>query len=135
MDLPILSAVAGLGAALFTLAQAPVEAASTAVAALGDVVGEQLYASSTPVDRYGIVPRAEDLDLEGLGRVAGIIEGADGSAQGLVVAVGGLWGVGAQEVEVGLDRVHLLMAEEGGTRLVIDLSAEHTAPTFATADL
>jgi hypothetical protein len=98
-------------------------------------VGQRLYASEDPIARWGIPVRAEDLMLEDLGRVAKVVTGSEGEPERIVVAVGGLWGFGAQEVELGLERVHLLQARDGADRLVVDLSASGAEPPIDGADL
>lgn len=126
MDLPIMAAAAA-GIAFLTVSGSP-ERASLAPRADDALVGLHLYASETPIPRWGAPLRAEDVALEDLGRVAAVVDGPDGTTNGhLVVAVGGLWGWGAQDVEVGLDRLHLLRAADG-QRLVVDLSAGGAAP-------
>jgi hypothetical protein len=123
MDLPIMAAAAA-GITLVT-SLAP-ERASLPPDGTDALVGAHLYASETHIPRWGEPVRAEDVTLEDLGRVAAVIEGADG-IEHLVVEVGGLWGWGAQDVEVGMERLHLLRAE-GGERLVVDLSAAGALP-------
>jgi hypothetical protein len=128
MDLPIISA-AVIGLTVVSMADG-IESPSTPHKAEGPaaLVGEHLYASEDHISRWGAPVRAEDLALQDLGRVAEVITSPDGEAQGLVVSVGGLWGVGAEEVELGMERVHLVRAQGGGTRLVVDLSAEGGEP-------
>jgi hypothetical protein len=131
MDLfPLSAAAAGLVAAAIADLPRPdlPDLAALDRPVEGALVGQGLYASEDPIDRWGDPVRAEDVTLEPLGRVAEVVTAPDGTAQGLVVAVGGLWGLGAREVRVGLERVHLLAADAGGTRLVVDLSADGAAP-------
>ena len=118
MDLGILNAGA-LGLALLTAGVAGDAGTSPGGDAL---VGQRLWASAAPVARYGDAPRFGDLALEDLGRVAAVVTGPDGRPEGLVVAVGGLWGIGAREVDVAMDGV-LMIEDDGATRLVVDLSA------------
>lgn len=125
MNVSILSAAA-LGLAAMAYSGAP-ERAAAPQGPVG-LVGATLYASESPIDRWGDPVLAEDLPLEGLGTVASVRLGPEGEAEGLVVAVGGLWGYGARTVELGMDRVHLVDAREGGERLVVDLSAEGAEP-------
>ena len=122
MDLPILVAT-GVGLAIMSVTgtmdrgAAPHKAEGPAA-----LVGEHLYASEAPIPRWGEPVRAEDFALEDMGRVAHVVTSPDGEARGIVVEVGGLWGYGAQEVELGMQRLHLLRAADGGQRLVVDLS-------------
>ena len=128
MDLPIISAaVIGLTVVSMTdgIENPTIPHKAEGVAAL---VGERLYASEDHIITWGAPVRAEDLALEDLGLVSEVITSPEGEAKGLVVSVGGLWGVGAQEVELGLDRVHLVRALGGETRLVVDLSAQGGEP-------
>jgi hypothetical protein len=129
MDLPILAATA-LGLAVMSVTgsmdrgTAPHKAEGPAA-----LVGQHLYATEDPIPRWGEPVRAEDFAIEDLGRVAEVVTGPDGRMQGLVVEVGGLWGFGAQEVELGMNRVHLLRAADGGDRLVVDLSVSGADPS------
>ncbi|TNC51873.1 hypothetical protein FHG66_03415 [Rubellimicrobium rubrum] len=128
MDLPIISAaVIGLTVVSMTdgIGSATAPHKAEGVAAL---VGEHLYASEDHIVSWGPPVRAEDLSLKDLGLVSEVITSATGEAQGLVVSVGGLWGIGAQDVQLGMDRVHLIRAQGGETRLVVDLSAEGAEP-------
>ena len=132
MDLPILSAaVIGL-AALFMSDGASVLQSSSNASAKAEgpaaMVGQTLWASEDPISPWDAPLRAEDLSLEGLGRVAEIVTTPEGETKGLVVQVGGLWGYGSQEVELGMDRVHLVRAADGGQRLVVDLSNSGAEP-------
>ena len=126
MNIPIFSAAA-LGLALFSAAPdgSIVKDRADGVAGL---IGARLYASETPIPRWGDPVRAEDVMLEDLGRIESIVDGSGGSGGHVIVAVGGLWGLGAQEVEVGMERLRLLPAAGGETRLVVDLSAEGAEP-------
>ena len=130
MDLPILTAaVIGLAALSFTGAESvPLQSSSASSKAEGAeaLVGERLWGSESPVSRWDL-PRAEDLALEDLGRVAAVRTSPSGEAIGITVAVGGLWGLGEQEVEMGIERLRLVPAEEGA-RLVLDLSAGGAEP-------
>lgn len=92
------------------------------------LVGAKVYASEDHIDRWGDPVRAEDVALEDLGRVEGVVTDRPDGSQVLLVSVGGLWGWGAQDVEVGLDRLHLLRTAAGEDRLVVDLSAEGAEP-------
>ncbi|EYD76467.1 hypothetical protein Rumeso_01888 [Rubellimicrobium mesophilum DSM 19309] len=129
MDLPILAATA-LGLAVASVAgsmdrgAAPHKAEGPAA-----LVGQHLYATEDPIPRWGEPVRAEDFAVEDMGRVARVVTGPDGRPQGLVVEVGGLWGYGAQEVRLGMERVHLLRAADGGDRLVVDLSVSGAEPS------
>ncbi len=129
MDLPILAATA-LGLAVVsvtgTMDRGPAPHKAESPTAL---VGQHLYATEDPIPRWGEPVRAEDFAIEDLGRVAEVVTGPDGRMQGLVVEVGGLWGFGAQEVELGMNRVHLLRAADGGDRLVVDLSVSGAEPS------
>lgn len=133
MELPILSAaVIGLAALFMSDGTTVLQSSSTSTSkAEGPtaLVGQTLWASEDPISRWDAPPRAEDLPLEGLGRVAGVVTSPEGEAKGIVVAVGGLWGYGAQEVELGMERVHLIRARDGGQRLVVDLSNSGAEPT------
>lgn len=93
-----------------------------------DLVGAEVYASEAHIDRWGGPVQAEDLALEGLGTVAKVVTGPDDGSGAVLVSVGGLWGWGAQEVRVGLERLHVLDTAAGGQRLVVDLSAEGAQP-------
>jgi hypothetical protein len=129
MDLPILAATAiGLAVASVTtsLDRAPDPHKAEGPAAL---VGRHLYASEAPIPRWGEPVRAEDFVLEDLGRVAQVVTSADGRTQGIVVEVGGLWGFGTQEVELGPQRLRLLRAADGEERLVVDLSVSGAEPS------
>ena len=126
MDLPILAAAAlGLAALSFTDSHG---AATPKVEGPAALVGQTLYASEDPLPRWGEPVEAEDLALEDLGTVERVVTSPEGATEGLVVAVGGLWGVGAQEVELGMARVHLVHVADGSDRLVVDLSAEGAVP-------
>jgi hypothetical protein len=126
MDLPILAATA-IGVAVVSLPDlqdtAPAKAEGPAA-----LVGQHLYATESPVPGWGMPVRAEDLSLEDMGQVARVIASPEGEADGLVVRVGGIWGYGGEEVELGMERVHLIRARDGGERLVVDLSAEGAVP-------
>ena len=115
MDLNILSASA-IGLAVLSTGDGDDVRPALALEPAG-YVGERLYASAVPVDRFGAPGSPRDLALEDLGRVTAVVTGADGAAEGLVVAVGGLWGFGAREVGVDLDGVSVVAG-----RLVVDLS-------------
>ena len=93
-----------------------------------DLVGARLYASETHIDRWGDPVRAEDVALEDLGTVAGVTANLANGSGVLRVSVGGLWGWGAQDVEVGMERLRLLRTASGEERLVVDLSAEGAEP-------
>ncbi|TNC73032.1 hypothetical protein [Rubellimicrobium roseum] len=128
MDLPIF-AVAALGLAALSATgtmtdHTPAHKAEGPAA----LVGERLYATEDRVANWGAPVRPEALGLEDLGTVTRVVTGPRGEAEAIVVAVGGLWGLGAQEVELGMERVHLLRATGGGPRLVVDLSAEGAQP-------
>ena len=128
MDLPIISAaVIGLTVVSMTdgIGSTTIPHKAEGVAAL---VGEHLYASEDHIVSWGSPVRAEDLSLEDLGLVSEVITAPNGEAQSLVVSVGGLWGLGAQDVQLGMDRVHLVRAQGGEVRLVVDLSAEGAEP-------
>ncbi len=129
MDLPILAATAlGLAVVSVTgsLDRTGVPHKAEGAAAL---VGQHLYASEDPIPRWGEPVRAEDFTLEDLGRVAHVVTAPDGRPQEIVVEVGGLWGFGAQEVELGTERLRLLRAADGGERLVLDLSVGAAEPS------
>ena len=140
MDLPILSA-ALIGLAVMSVSDATpgglLQSSSTQSRAEGPeaLVGQRLYASEDPVAHWGAPIRAEDLALEDLGIVAQVMTTTDGEASGIVVSVGGLWGVGAQEVQLGMDRIHLVRARDGAQRLVVDLSASGAEPVIDGAEL
>ena len=129
MDPPLLAATA-LGLAVASVAgsmdrgAAPHKAEGPAA-----LVGQHLYATEDPIPRWGEPVRAEDFALEDLGRVAHVVMAPDGRAQGIVVEVGGLWGLGAQEVGLGMQRVHVLRAADGESRLVVDLSVAGAEPS------
>jgi hypothetical protein len=127
MDLPIL-AVAAVGLAAFTMHDDLRTSAPSKAEGPAALVGQTLYASEDPIPRWGEVVTAEDLALEDLGRVAEVRTSPEGQPEGIVVAVGGLWGVGAREVEMGMERVHLVQASDGSDRLVVDLSANGAVP-------
>ncbi len=130
MDLPDLPAAA-LALAAFTLPVPPVEAPAPAEAvaeAPGALVGAALWATETAVPRWGETVRAEDLALESVGRVRAVELSPEGEPVRLTVAVGGLWGLGAEEVTVSAERLRLLPTDAGGTALVLDLSAAGAAP-------
>lgn len=122
MEVQLLSAAA-IGIALVAFPQA-----DKATDAPGGLVGRPVFASETHLDRWGRPTRADEVRLEALGTVTDVVAASDDRAGAVLVSVGGLWGWGAQEVEVGLDRVHLLEAGGGAGRLVVDLSAEGTEP-------
>jgi hypothetical protein len=129
MDLPILLAT-GVGLAIMSVTgtmnrdAAPHKAEGPAA-----LVGEHLYASEAPIPRWGEPVRAEDFALEDMGRVGRVVTSPDGRAQGVVIEVGGLWGFGTQEVELGMQRLHFLRAADGGQRLVVDLSVSGADPS------
>lgn len=134
MDLPILSAaligiavlsVSGDGAGGGLLQSSSSQAKAEGAEAL---VGRTLYASEDPISRWDGPARAEDLALEDLGRVAQIVTSPEGEAEGIVVSVGGLWGFGAEQVELGMERLHLVRAADGQDRLVVDLSNSGAEP-------
>lgn len=126
MELHFLSAAA-VGIAL--VAVSPADDAPQAAAGPLDLVGAQVFASETHIDRWGAPVRAEDVALEDLGIVARVVTPDAGDGSGvLLVSVGGLWGWGAQEVEVEMERLHLLDTAAGGQRLVVDLSPEGAEP-------
>ena len=122
MDLNIMTAGA-IGLALLTAADGGSDAFAAVAYGPADYVGDRLYASDSPIARYGEALRAEDLSLDDLGTVTAVIVGADGQPQSLVVSVGGLWGFGAREVDVSMEGVHVVGGEGGAARLVVDLSA------------
>jgi len=128
MDLPILAATA-LGLAVVSVTgsmdRTPVPHKAEGPAAL---VGQHLYATEDPIPRWGEPVRVEDVHVEDMGRVARVVTGSDGRPEEIVVEVGGLWGFGAQEVELGMSRLHLLRAADGGDRLVVDLSVSGAEP-------
>jgi hypothetical protein len=138
MDLPILSAAA-LGMAILSFVgqgdSLQSSSASSVVEGPDALVGQTLWASEDPIDRWGDPLRAEDLALEDLGVVAEVVTTPEGEAQAVVVAVGGLWGVGAEPVELGMERVHLIPAADGEPRLVVDLSAAGAEPAIDGAEL
>lgn len=132
MDLPILSAAA-IGLAVLSITGGDEgsmrsASASSKVEGPAALVGQTLYGSEDPISRWGDPVRAEDLALEGLGTIAEVVTTPEGEARGLVVAVGGLWGFGVQEVELGMDRVHLVPAADGREQLVVDLSNSGAEP-------
>jgi hypothetical protein len=134
MDLPVLT-VAVLGLAAFSMSDgAPgglLRSSSTQDAKAegpAALVGEHLWATEEPIQPWIAPVRAEELSLEDLGVVAEVRTSPEGEAQALVVAVGGLWGFGAQEVEMGLERLHLVRGADGEERLVLDLSASGAEP-------
>lgn len=137
MDLPILS-VAALGLAVLSVTGGgdSLQSSSNSSAADGPgaYVGRTLWASEDPIDRWGDPVRAEDLLLEDLGTVAEVVTTPEGEPRAVVVAVGGIWGVGAQEVELGMERLHLIPAGDG-QRLVVDLSASGAEPPVDGAAL
>ena len=116
------------------LAAAAVGIALMAVSPVGDskaraegevgLVGSRLYASDTRIDRYGDPVAADSLALQDLGTIEDVVTDVRDGAGVLHVSVGGIWGWGAQEVEVGMERVHLLRTADGEGRLVVDLSAQ-----------
>lgn len=126
MDIQFLSAAA-VGVVML-VASPGVDSPKAGDDGAAGLVGAKLYASETHIDRWGDPVRAEDVALEGLGTVKGVIGGAEDGSGALLVSVGGLWGWGAQEVEIGMDRLHLLPAASGDDRLVVDLSAEGAEP-------
>ena len=136
MDLPILSA-ALIGLAVFSFSDAGADRAllqssSTQAKAEGPdaLVGRTLYASEAPISRWDGPVRAESLPLEDLGRVAQVVTSPEGEAEGIVVSVGGLWGFGSEEVELGMERLHLIQAADGQDRLVVDLSNSGAEPVI-----
>ena len=136
MDLPILTA-ALIGLAAFSLSDGGqdrplLQSSSAETKAEGPdaLVGQTLYASEDPISRWEAPLRAEDLALENLGRVAQVVTSPEGEAQGIVVSVGGLWGYGAKEVELGMERLHLIQAADGRDRLVVDLSNSGAEPVI-----
>jgi hypothetical protein len=139
MYLPILSAtVIGLAAISLTGADGgsmQSGSASSKVQGAAALVGDTLWASQDPIARWGEPVRAEDLALEGLGRVAAVVTDPEGRPESVTVAVGGLWGYGAQEVEVGPERLHLLRGADGQQHLVVDLSASGAEPPIDGAEL
>lgn len=126
MDIQFLSAAA-VGVALFA-ASPGIDSPKALEDGAAGLVGAKLYASETHIDRWGDPVRAEDLPLEGLGTVKGVVGGLQDGSGTLLVSVGGLWGWGAQEVEVGMDRLRLVHTASGDDRLVVDLSAEGAEP-------
>jgi hypothetical protein len=138
MDLPILSAAA-LGMAILSVVGGGDSLQSSSVAfpieGPDTMVGQTLWASEDPIDRWGDPVRAEDLVLEDLGIVAEVVTTPEGEARAVVVAVGGLWGVGAEPVELGMERVHLIPAADGEPRLVVDLSSAGAEPPVDGAEL
>ena len=136
MDLPLLSA-ALIGLAVLSVSEggddrASLQSSSTQAKAEGPeaLVGRTLYASEDPISLWDGPLRAEDLSLEDLGRVAQVVTSPEGEAQGIVVAVGGLWGFGSEEVELGMERLHLIEAADGQDRLVVDLSSSGAEPVI-----
>jgi hypothetical protein len=126
MDIQFLSAAA-VGVAL--LAASPgIDSPKADAGGDESLVGAKLYASETHIDRWGEPVRAEDVALENLGTVERVVGSVEDGSGVLLVSVGGLWGWGAQEVEVGMDRLHLLRTVAGDDRLVVDLSAEGAEP-------
>lgn len=121
MYLPLLTAAAA-GLTVFAVAEATGSTYVPDTAETSPLLGETLFSSDAPIERWGDPVAPEDLLLEGQGRVAGVVLAPDGSPEVIVVAVGGLWGLGAHEVEVGMERVHLLEDADGQTRIVVDLS-------------
>lgn len=138
MDLPILSA-AVVGMAILSVVGGgdsfQSSSAASAVEGPDALVGQTLWASEDPIPRWGDPVRAEDLLLEDLGTVAEVVTTPEGEARAVVVAVGGLWGVGAEPVELGMERVHLIPAADGEPRLVVDLSASGAEPPLDGAEL
>lgn len=134
MDLPILSAaVFGLAALFVSDGPSVLQSSSTRTAiakAEGPtaLVGQRLYGSEDPIALWDGPVRAEDLSLQDLGRVAEVVTSPEGKAEAVVVAVGGLWGYGSQEVRLGMQRVHLIRAADGGQQLVVDLSNSGAEP-------
>ncbi len=139
MDLPFLSAaVLGLAALSFTGGEtASLQSASAASKAQGAeaLVGRSLLGSEEPIALWDGPLRTEDLALEDLGTVAAVRTDPEGRAEGLVVTVGGLWGYGAQEVEMGMERVRLVRGADGQDHLVLDLSSSGAEPPIDGADL
>jgi hypothetical protein len=138
MDLPILSAAA-LGMAILSVVgggdSLQSSSATSSIEGPDTMVGQTLWASEDPIDRWGDPVRAEDLVLEDLGVVAEVVTTPEGEARAVVVAVGGLWGVGAEPVELGMERVHLIPAADGEPRLVVDLSSAGAEPPVDGAEL
>jgi hypothetical protein len=140
MDLPILSA-ALIGLAVMSVSDATpgglLQSSSTQSRAEGPeaLVGQHLYASEDPISHWGAPLRAEDLSLEDLGLVAEVVTTPEGEASGIVVSVGGIWGVGSEQVQLGMDRIHLVRARDGAQRLVVDLSASGAEPVIDGAEL
>lgn len=126
MELPFLSAAA-VGIAMMTLS--PATDSTSRGPDRVSLVGAPLFASEARIDRWGEPARVEDLSLEALGTVADVVTDPDGQGH-LVVRVGGLWGWGAQEVEVGVDRLRMLRTDAGEPRLVVDLSADGAEPAL-----
>lgn len=122
MEVQVLSAAA-VGIAL--LAMSPADEAKGGPDSL---MGASVFASQTHIDRWGEPIRTDGAALEALGTVTAVVSAPDSAAGAVLVSVGGLWGWGAQEVEVSLDRIHLLESPGGATRLVVDLSAAGVEP-------
>jgi hypothetical protein len=139
MYLPILSAtVLGLAALSITggdVASIQSGSASSKAQGADALVGQTLWATEDPIARWGDPVRAEELSLEGLGRVSEIVTTPEGRPFSVVVAVGGLWGFGAQEVELGSERLHLIPGADGQQHLVVDLSAQGAEPPIDGAEL
>jgi hypothetical protein len=138
MYLPILSAaVLGVAAMSFVGGDASMQSgsASSKVVGAAALVGTTLWGSEDPVPRWDAALIAEDLSLEGLGQVARIVTDPEGRPESVVVAVGGLWGLGAQEVELGAERLHLVRGADGQDRLVMDLSASGAEPPIDGEEL
>ena len=123
MEVQFLSAAA-VGIALMAVSPDAPKGAGGADA----LVGAKVYASEDHIDRWGDPVRDEDVVLEDLGRVQGVVTDTPDGSEVLLVSVGGLWGWGAQDVEVGMERLHLLRTAAGEERLVVDLSAEGAEP-------
>lgn len=138
MDLPILSAAA-LGMAILSVVGGAdslrSDSATSSVEGPAAMVGQTLWASEDPISRWGDPVRVEDLRLEDLGTVSEVVTTPEGEPEGLVVAVGGLWGFGVAPAELGMERIHLIPAADGGLRLVVDLSASGAEPVVDGADL
>lgn len=137
MDLPILSAalVSLVAVLMAPPTGAPAPELDRMAGAGAGMVGATLWASEDPIARWGDPVRPEELTLDDLGPVARIVTDAEGRPESVVVAVGGLWGMGAEEVTLGMDRVHLLKSADGTPRLVVDLSANGAAPAADGAAL
>jgi hypothetical protein len=126
MHLPVLPA-AMFALAAFTLPVPPAEAPASPEGPAA-MVGAALYMTEAPVPRWGEAPRMGDLPVEAVGRIRDVELSPEGAPVALTVAVGGLWGLGAQEVTVSAERLRMLPTDAGGTALVLDLSAAGAAP-------